>query len=98
MADEENNRPVRWGQIMMIVTIVGVLVLPSGAVVWQGGAISAKLDYAIAQFVRVESSMYTKDMARADIASLNSFYNGLDIRQRVTEEELKEIRRRLDKR
>lgn len=91
MADEK-HQPVRWGQVAMVASIVGGLLLPSGAIIWQGGAISAKLDYAIAQFQRVEATIYSKDMARADIASSQTFYNSLDIRLRVLEEEVKRAR------
>lgn len=89
---EEGRSPVRWAHVMMIVSVIGILVLPTGVVVWQGGAISAKLDYAITQFARVEANVYTKDMARADIASQQGFYNSLDIRLRVVEEEHKRQR------
>lgn len=72
MADD-SKQPVRWGHVMIGLSVIGVLVLPAAAIVWRGGEIGAKLDYVITQMVKlevrldkVEDKFYTKEQARED--------------------------------
>ena len=75
------------------VAFVTQLVIMMGAQVWVASAAFTKLDALILKVGEMEKIAYTKESARADLASQQAFMNGLDIRLRVIEERFKELRK-----
>jgi hypothetical protein len=87
--DGHDKQPVRWGQVMMAVTLISALAAPAAWIISQNATNSNKLDNLSASFQEIKATIYTKVEARADQKSQEMFNNMLDIRLRVIEEDRK---------